>query len=155
VLKHHEGATTRDVDAKKWYFTGAESYLSGLQLPEDFEKMAFQHWKRIVSASGDDCRAHAFITMGPSLNTQDFGSIGRIEAVLSPNNNQRAQLPVILRFILAVVSLFTSITTSEDYGMPVYTATGRLQVIDIKVMLLHVYESTTLTTAVLEGLVMT
>jgi hypothetical protein len=143
VLKHHEGTATRDVDAKKWYFTGAESCLSGLQLAEYFEKMAFQHWKKIVSASGDNCRARAFITMGPNLNMQNFGSIGCIEAVLSPKNNQWAQLPLILQSRFAVVTLFTSSTTSEDYSMLVYTATGRLQVIDIKVMSFHVYECTT------------
>jgi hypothetical protein len=136
VLKCLEGTATRDVDAEKWYFTGREAYLSEFLLPENFDQMAFQHWRKIISASGDTCHTNSFVTIGQSLDTQTFDKIGQIEAVLTPASHiSSAQLPVSLRSMFVVISLFTSAGRSKDYDMPLYSHTHGSQIIDIKVLL--------------------
>jgi hypothetical protein len=62
ILEH----AVRDAQADAWFFSGHESYLSNVQLPENFSSLPFQQHKSIRTRSGDTCKVDEFVSLTES-----------------------------------------------------------------------------------------
>jgi hypothetical protein len=87
----------RDTNSSLFSFTGNESYLDNMNLPQNFQQFQFQPWKSVSSSNDDLCLLMSFVALDINIvPAQRNGRypIAQIRAVYTPLSTSRAALPL-------------------------------------------------------------